>query len=277
MGELHINWLTDVTIILYALSVLGYFIDFLQNNRKVNRLAFWLLSIVWFLQTVSIIYKYMMTERFPILTIFEGLLFYSWVLVTLSLLINRLSRIDFIVFFTNVLGFLMLALHLFMPTDQVPLVVQAQLMSELLSIHITMALIAYGAFTFAFVFSGMYLLQHQMLKQKKWTIRMKRFGNLSRLENLAYYSTMLGVPLLLLSIILGIIWAIAKLTIFVWTDPKVLTTFFIIGLYSFYLYMKVTEKKQGKSLAWINIMAFLCVLINLFLSTRLSNFHLWYQ
>lgn len=277
MGDIQIHWLTDVIIILYALSVLLYFVDFLQKNQKVNRLAFWLLSIVWLLQTFSMINKYMMTDRFPILTIFEGLLFYSWVLVTLSLVINRLSKIDFLVFFTNLLGFLMMSLHLFMPTDKVPLVVQAQLMSELLAIHITMAIIAYGAFTFAFVFSFMYLIQHQMLKQKKWTVRMKRFGNLSRLENLAYFATMLGVPLLLLSIILGIIWAIVRLTISVWLDPKVLTTLFVILLYSYYLYMKVTNKKQGKSLAWINIIAFLCVLVNLFLSTRLSNFHLWYQ
>ena len=46
------------------------------------------------------------TGRFPVLTIFEGLYFYAWVLVTFSLVINRLLRVDFIVFFTNVIGFI---------------------------------------------------------------------------------------------------------------------------------------------------------------------------
>ena len=57
------------------------------------------------------------TGRFPILTVFEGLYFYAWVLITLSLVINRLLRVDFIVFFTNVIGLLIMAIHTFAPLE----------------------------------------------------------------------------------------------------------------------------------------------------------------
>src|SRR5690625_3209879 len=97
-----------VTIVLYSLSVFGYFIDFLTNNRKANKIAFWLLSIVWVLQTFFFITRALQYTRLPVITPFEGLFFYAWLLVSLSLLINRFFRIDFFVFFTNVVGFIMM-------------------------------------------------------------------------------------------------------------------------------------------------------------------------
>ncbi len=109
------NWIYPVTIVLYSFSVLGYFIDFLQHNRKVNRMAFWLLSIVWVLQTVFFIIRALELERLPLLTPFEGLFFYAWLVVTLSLAINWFFRVDFLVFFTNVIGFSMMAFSLFHP------------------------------------------------------------------------------------------------------------------------------------------------------------------
>lgn len=50
--ELLMTRLHEATVLLYAISMLLYFIDFLNNNQKANRVAFWLLSIVWVLQTI---------------------------------------------------------------------------------------------------------------------------------------------------------------------------------------------------------------------------------
>ena len=91
--------LQELTVILYAASVLLYFIDFLHHNRKANRIAFWLLLFVWILQSFSLYYYMVDKGRFPILTIFEGLYFYAWVLITLSLIINRVVKSGFYCFF----------------------------------------------------------------------------------------------------------------------------------------------------------------------------------
>lgn len=272
---LTINWLYDITIIFYALSVLGYFIDFLQNNRKVNKLAFWLLSIVWLFQTGSLILSIIELGRFPILTPSEGLYFYSWILITFSLAINWLYRVDFFVFFTNVLGFMIMAIHLFSPKARVPEVITQKLMSELLVIHVTMAFLAYAAFTLSFVFSVMYWIQYGMLKDKKWGKRLQRFGNLSQLEKMSFIFNMHGVPLLLLSLILGTIWAKSEIEAFHYFDAKVIISFIVLSIYSLYLYLKVAGRQQGKALALFNNAAFLVVLINFFLSGSLSDFHLW--
>ncbi|MFP3472475.1 cytochrome c biogenesis protein CcsA, partial [Micrococcus sp. SIMBA_144] len=74
------------------------------------------------------------------------------------------------------------------------------MMSELSIIHITMAFLSYGAFSLSFIFSIMYLILYQMLKRKKWNKRLRRFGDLSQLEKLSYLCSVLGVPLLLLSL-----------------------------------------------------------------------------
>ncbi|MFV5784398.1 hypothetical protein ACHLJU_10795, partial [Pediococcus acidilactici] len=85
---------------------------------------------------------------FPVLTLSEGLYFYAWALLTLSLALNRLLRVDFTVFFTNVIGFFIMTVHAFAPGK----VSQGagRRVSELLLMHITMTLIAYVLFSLSF-------------------------------------------------------------------------------------------------------------------------------
>ncbi len=265
----------ELIVILYAVSVLLYFIDFVQNNRKANSIAFWLLSIVWVLQTAFLILRMFETGRFPILTVSEGLYFYAWVLITLSLVINRLFRVDFMVFFTNVIGFLIMAIHTFAPLETYTAVQSERLVSELLIIHITMAILSYGAFSVSFVFSALYLVQYNLLKKKKWGKRLLRIEDLTKLDYMSYVLILIGVPLLLLSLILGIIWAYIKYVDFHWYDTKVLGSFLMFVAYSAYLYARLRRGIQGKAIAMWNIGLFLVLLINFFLFGSLSNFHFW--
>jgi len=267
--------INEVTIILYALCVLLYFIDFLNHNRKAKNIAFWLLSIVWLLQTIFLFAHMYETGRFPVLNVFEGLYFYTWVLVTLSVVLNKILKAEFIIFFTNVIGFIMMALHTFAPSQYVSAAVSSQLVSELLLIHITMAILSYGAFSLSFVFSILYLIQYNLLKQKKWGKRLLRIEDLAKLDHMSYVLNVIGVPMLLLSLILGSIWAYIKLEQFFWADAKVLGSFLVMATYGFYLYMRIVKDLQGKSVALMNTAAFLVLLINFFLFGSLSRFHFW--
>jgi HemX protein len=271
MTRLH-----ELTVLVYALSVLLYFIDFLHNNRKANQVAFWLLAFVWGLQTTFFLIYVVKTGRFPILSVFEGLYFYTWVLVTLSLGINRLLRMDFIVFFTNILGFVIMAIHTFAPVQYNSEVIAQRLVSELLLIHITMAILSYGAFSLSFVFSLLYLIQYDLLKRKKWGKRLLRISDLSRLEHLSYVLNVIGVPMLLLGLILGMQWAFIKVPNMTIFDAKVIGSFIVLCTYSINLYLRVVKGLQGKSLALWNVAAFLIVLLNFFLFGKLSSFHFWY-
>ncbi|MBU8655314.1 cytochrome c biogenesis protein [Bacillus pumilus] len=276
MLESIVARLNETTTLIYALSVLFYFIDFLQHNRKAGKIAFWLLSIVWLLQTVYMFYIMMETDRFPVLNVAEGLYFYTWVLVTLSLVLTKVLRVEFIVFFTNVIGFSLMAIHTFTPSDLHSAELTGKLTSELLVIHITMAILSYGAFSLSFAFSLLYLFQYRLLKKKKWGKWLLRIEDLSKLDHMAYVLNIIGVPMLLLSLILGIIWAYVSYDTLYWTDAKVLGSFIMLFLYGVYLYIRLVRNMQGKVVALWNVGSFLVLMINYFLLGSLSTFH-WFQ
>ena len=69
------------------------------------------------------------------------------------------------------------------------------------------------------------------IKKKKWNARLRRLGNLPKLESMSYGLNLFSVPFFLLAILLGCIWGYTKLDNFHWYDTKV------IGSLSFYLYI----------------------------------------
>jgi HemX protein len=273
MQDIFMTRLHEFTIILYALSVLLYFFDFMHNNQRANRVAFWLLLFVWILQSSFLIIYIMEMNRFPILTIMEGLYFYSWVLVTFSLVINKWLEIDFIVFFTNVVGFIVMAIHTFAPARDSAITHAEQVVSELLFIHVTAALLAYGMFTISFILSVLYCIQYDLLKQKKWGRRVMRIADLAKLEHISYLLSVFGVPLLLIGLILGVQWAIIQKPDFLWYDPKIISSFIVLLVYSSFLYLRVSQKMRGKNIALLNIASFLIMLINFLLVGNFSTFH----
>ncbi|WP_062047902.1 inner membrane protein YpjD [Bacillus sp. JCM 19034] len=270
------NWIYPITIVLYSFSVFGYFLDFLQNNRKVNRMAFWLLSIVWLLQTTFFIIRLFELDRVPLVTPFEGLFFYAWLVVTLSLIINWYFRVDFLVFFTNVIGFSMMTFSLFTPDLEVPQALSELLASELLIIHISMIFLSYSGFTVAFACQLMYVMQHHMLKKKKWGKRLGRFGALSRLDSISYFSVLGAWPLLFIGLILGFVWAYSQLESLPFMDVKVINSLLVLSIYGVYLYLRVVKLIRGYNMALLAIAGFLILLINYFLSGQYSKFHFWY-
>nr|WP_133581102.1 cytochrome c biogenesis protein CcsA [Aureibacillus halotolerans] len=275
MIDPSLRWLFDAAVILYALSILFYFIDFVQNNRKASRIAFWLLAVVWVLQTTFFILKMIEMGRFPVLSMFEGMYFYTWLLVTFSLVMNRLIRVAFAVLFTNIVGFCFLVLHLFSPQQYESAMLSEKLMSELAILHIAMAFIAYGAFTLAFVFSLLYVLQYKWLKKRQWGTKLQRLSDLSHLEKLSFVFTILGVPLLFLSLILGTFWASLTVAHFQWYDPKVVGSFLVLAVYSVLLFWKASGRLFGLSMAKWTFISFCVLVANFYLVGIFSRFHIW--
>ncbi|MFG6148359.1 cytochrome c biogenesis protein [Halobacillus sp. B23F22_1] len=267
------KWVYELVLLLYGLSLIGYFIDFIQNNRKANQAAFWLLSLVWGLQSLFLFVQVFVNENFPIMNIYDGLFFYAWILVTFSLIINRLFRVDFLVFFTNLLGFFVMLIHLSTRAQSVMDDQGVALVHEMLVVHITLALISYGFFTLSFIFSLLYLLQYRLLKQKKWNAKLFRLGDLTRLDHFSYIAVISGMPLLLIALILGVTWGYVSEDTFYWYDSKTLGSILVLIVYGIYLFLRVVRGYQGRAISIFNSAAFLFLLINFFLFGSLSNFH----
>ncbi|WP_026906348.1 cytochrome C assembly family protein [Paucisalibacillus globulus] len=269
-----VRFIYEGILFIYILSLIGFFIDFLQQNRKAKKFAFWLLCMVWLSQTFFLFQHVLIEKSFPIATIADSLYFYAWVLATFSIWMNRLFKMNFIVFFINLFGFFIFLMH-------VSLVAQAeidksgiQLVDEILIAHISFAIISYGFFTISFLTSLMYMVQYHFLKEKKALKWMWRLGDLNRLDHFTYRTISIGVPLLFIGILLGFVWAYTEQVEFYWFDVKTLGSILVLIVYIIYLLLRIVRRFSGKTLAKYNTYAFLILIINFFLFTSLSNFHI---
>lgn len=274
MTEMVMTRLYELMIILYGLCIVLYFTDYLYKNIKFRRVAFWFVSIVWVLQTLFIVLFIIETKRFPILSLYEGVFFYAWLLTTLSIVLHCIVRVDLPVFFINVLSFVFMTIHLFAPetNDQI---VGDSLVSEMLLIHISFAIVSYAAFSVAFVFSLLYLILYRILKQKKFTNLWSRLPSLQQMVKWINLSTIIGIPLLLISLILGLEWAFLTLENVSVFDVKILGSFIVSIVYLIIFLLHRKGKLIGMVYAQVHIYLFLLVVINFFLGSKLSNFHLW--
>lgn len=274
MTEMVMTRLYELMIIIYGLCIVLYFSDYLYKNIKFRRVAFWFVSIVWVLQTLFIVLFIIETKRFPILSLYEGVFFYAWLLTTLSIVLHCIVRVDLPVFFINVLSFVFMTIHLFAPqtNDQI---VGDSLVSEMLLIHISFAIVSYAAFSVAFVFSLLYLILYRILKQKKFTNLWSRLPSLQQMVKWINLSTIIGIPLLLISLILGLEWAFLTLENVSVFDVKILGSFIVSIVYLIIFLLHRKGKLIGMVYAQVHIYLFLLVVINFFLGSKLSNFHLW--
>ncbi|MCS7458748.1 cytochrome c biogenesis protein [Paenibacillus doosanensis] len=269
------SWLYDATIYIYALSLLFYFSDFVGPNRSAKRMGTGLLSFVWILQTVYLVVNLVWHDRSTAFSMFETLFMLSWLLVTVSLVVNRFFRIELFVFIVNVIGFTVLALNFFSNPKVSPTLASWNINDEVLFIHISFSLASYVAFVVAAVFSGMYLFLHRQLKEKKWTKLMQRLPSLDKTDYYSFVSVVIGTPLLLFGMSLGVVWISLQHDLTLFFDPKVINSWFVLLAYIFYLFQRLLLKTPGYKLALWNLAAFFIMALNFVFANFYSSFHQW--
>ena len=275
MAELTAARLDEFMVILYAVSLVFYFIDYLKRDRRAHGMAFALLLLVYLLQTMNISIAIIQTKRMPIFSLFDSVYLYAWLLMTISLILHASHKYSFMIFFLNVLGFIFLTIHTFGPTRIAESPIRESLISEWLVIHISFAILSYVAFGIGFVFAVLYLLVYQLLKEKKWTKQFGRYPSLHQTTLGMKFSTYVGIPILFISLVLGINWANAVLDDWSLFDFKIVTSFVVLLIYGSMLFFQQRGKLQANDYAWAHIIAFLVVIINYFLAGRFSDFHYW--
>lgn len=274
MSETLLARLYEFMIIIYAVSLCFYFFDYLKKNIKVRRTAFWLISVVWILQTSFLILFMLEEKRFPILTLFEGIYFYGWLLTSLSIALHCIAKVDIPVVIMNIIGFIFVTINLFSSNGNSN-VLSDMIVSEMLMIHISLAILSYAMFTLTFVFSMLYLILYRLLKDKKFSGIWSRLPSLGQTSNWMNNSILVGVPLLFISLILGLEWAWLTIDKVSLLDFKIISSFVLTVIYLTLFLLHRNGKLVGTTFAWVNIYVYLAVVINFFLGNSLSNFHLW--
>ncbi len=123
--------------------------------------------------------------------------------------------------------------------------------SVLLTIHIVVAIFAYGAFAVSFATAALTLWTPQ-----KWRHLVPKDEVLDRI---GYRAVVIGFPLDTMVLILGAVWAqIAWGTYWSW-DPKETASLVTWLIYGGYLHARVARGWTGKRAAWLLILGFASV------------------
>ncbi|WP_019422387.1 cytochrome c biogenesis protein CcsA [Paenibacillus sp. OSY-SE] len=268
------SWIYDAIIYTYALSLLFYFSDVVGMNRKAKRMGTGFLIFVWVLQTVFMAVRMVRHQDVPVFSSFEFMLLFSWLLVTVSLIISRFFHIEFIVFFVNLIGFALLLVNMLNDPTTPTAMKEWEMMRNLLSFHIALAACGFAALTVGAVFAGMYLFLHHKLKAKQWSDAVRRLPSLEKMERLSYGSAVIGIPLFLMSLSVAIGAVLLGNRTELLFDLKIWLTLFALILYSFYFVTRSRELSTGFRLALWNLGCYAAMVLNFSLNS-LSTFHRW--
>src|SRR5699024_5787264 len=232
-------WIFEIILFIYGLSLVFYTIDLKKNNWAAKKAATGLLGLAWLMQSFMIVFELIYMQRLSLLTLNEGIYIYGWILLTISLIMNRIFPVRFIVFFANLFAFCMFWLAISLHPEYQVLEKGIQLQHEILIAHIAFTILAYGFLTLSFLLAIMYLVQYRLLKKKKGFHWLWRLSNLSELDTYSFSFVKLGVPFLFLGLILGVVWGHFFINSFFWFIIKQIGCIMFLLFYYVYLFFKL--------------------------------------
>lgn len=264
----------DTGIYIYALSLLFFFSDCIRRNSSAKRLGTGLLIIVLVLLCTVLGVRTWQEHVVPIVTFYDFLFMFAFILVVASLLMSFFQKSEFTVLLFSVIGFCILVFnHLWLDFGNNPLS-NWEGVHGLLLFHIILANLSVVSFTGAAVFAGMYLFLHNKLKNKKWNDTMRRLPSLEMMDKLSYYGMLIGTPLLAISLIVAVLSVIAEGRLELLWDFKVVTTFMGLGIFSYYFVKRRSKQNSGVMMSKWALIGYVFIIINLLLNSW-SNFHWW--
>ncbi|HXV48742.1 MAG TPA: cytochrome c biogenesis protein [Candidatus Binatia bacterium] len=253
--------LVKLTAVIYLLAGGAYFY-FVFRKDTASRLPALTLLVGFILQTVVLAARFVNEGFAAVALMGEALLFKSWMMVGLYLLIQLRYRLTVLGGIVAPLAFLMcLAAVAFSTAEgEIP----PGLESVWLPVHVTLAFLGNAVFALAFGVSVIYLLQERHLKHKKITALMKRFPSLESLDRLNYLLLVWGFPLMTLGILTGSMWAGIHWGNYWSWEPRQIASGIAWLFYGAILHGRLTAGLRGKKAALLTMVGF-CVVLGYFL------------
>jgi cytochrome c-type biogenesis protein CcsB len=204
---------------------------------------------------LSMLFRALITGHGPFSNMYEFSLIFAWGIAGTSLFFQWRYRFPLIgaLALPIALAFLLYAYTL--PSRALPLVPALQ-QSLLLTFHVAVAMIAYGAFTIGFGAAVLYLFQRK--GGASW------LPAPAVLDDIGYRAVIIGFPFQTLVIVLGALWAdIAWGRYWGW-DPKETASLVTWLIYGAYLHARTLARWRGVRSAILLILGFVAVLVTYF-------------
>ena len=260
--------LFNISMGIYLISFLGYLALAASQNRRLGTFTTSFLTIGLILHSGGLVSRWMETHQagygyVPLSNMYESLIFFSWTIVLIYLILEFKYRQKIIGVFVTPFAFLAIALTSIIPgidAKITPLVPALQ--SNWLTIHVTTCFFGYASFAVSFGISILYLIRDRKEVQKKKAS--KWLPSTPILDEINYKSIVIGFPLLTLGIVTGAAWANYAWGSYWSWDPKETWSLITWFIYAAFLHARFTRDWRGKKVAILSIVGFTAVLFTYF-------------
>ena len=274
--------LFNLVTIAYFASMVLFFVYLVTRNKTISLIANLTAFGGFVLHTAGLgmrwyeSYQILGADgRAPLTNLYESVVFFSWSIVLIYLLIDlKYKQRSVGAFVMPFALFSQLGAQMWLNASIDPLVPALQ--SNWLTYHVITCFLGYAAFALACGVSVMYLMK--IGKEEKFEGDKSQMPGLLGffpptrvLDDINYRAIMIGFPLLTLGIITGAAWAnYAWGTYWSW-DPKETWSLIVWFIYAAFLHARFTRGWVGKRAAWLSIIGFAATLfcylgVNLVLS-----------
>ena len=263
-------------------AFMAYLLGMVMNRDFFSRLGTYLSLLGFTAQTLAIILRWVESYEMgighaPLSNLYESLVFFSWTLMLLYLILEWRTKNRTIGTFVTPLVFLAMAYASFSPniSSQIQPLIPA-LKSNWLISHVITCFFGYAAFALSFGVSIMYLLKRLDAEEKN-NLFLKLIPSTTILDDLNYQMIVIGFLMLTLGIITGSVWAHSAWGTYWSWDPKETWSLITWLVYASVIHTRLVRGWKGKKIAILSIVGFACVLFTYFGVNYLSGLHSYAQ
>ena len=243
-------FLSSINLIFFSFSLTES-----KKNSRVSRIAMSLTWLIGLFLLGGLILRGIAAQRAPWGNMYEFALASATAIVFTFLIIALKKDIEWMGIFIIVPVILLLgSAVVVLYSESGPLV--PALKSTWLIIHVSAAIISYGAFTINFALSVVYLLK---IKGK-----FKNLPSAARIDEFSYKIVLFAFPIWTFAVISGAIWAESAWGRYWGWDPKETWAFITWIIYAAYLHSRVTVGWKGSKSAWLSIAGYAAIVFNFF-------------
>jgi len=274
------NLLSIITFV-YGLAAFLYIFSWIFKKPFPGILATWTTILGLAGNTAGIIMRWVESYwlgigHAPLSNLYESLIFYSWTIIVIYLVIEKRYKNRIIGAFTTPLAFLALAYASLSPNidDRIQPLIPA-LKSNWLIAHVITCFVGYAAFAIAFGISFMYLLKQKENEHKG--LLLDHFPEPNVLDELTHQMVVFGFLFLSVGIITGAVWANSAWGRYWGWDPKETWSLITWFVYATLLHARMMRGWHGKRIAYLSIAGFMAVLFTYFGVNLLPGLHSYGQ
>ena len=273
--------LLGITTFTYMFSTVLYTAILVFKMPKLGSIATVFTALAWLVQTAGLILRWVESYHMgighaPLTNMYESVVFFSWTIILLYLLIEWKFKTRIIGAFAVPFAFLAMAYASF-STDLSktisPLVPALQ--SNWLIAHVVTCFVGYAAFAVAAALGIMYLLKGETKEStESATTLIGRLPSRTVIDDIIHRTMVFGFIWLSGGIITGAIWANSAWGTYWSWDPKETWSLITWFFYAIILHARYTRGWSGRRIAFLAIFGFVSVLFTYYgVNFLLSGLH----